>query len=224
MITPGLSFELFGDEFARQEGWSLDVDKAASSGSAEGDLIRECLQGRREACRTLFQRIHPAVIPICTRFTSSEEEAMELLKAGAALLFRRLPEYRGDVTFQEWAEQLMLQLAIDRFHALADSAKEQSMEELDSGYAYALGFTPEEVFARVEPDALLLATRELSPVLRMVFNLAVMHGWSHDRIARELRISAGSSRAGLNRARMRLTDHLIKRDPSLLSKPQGHGG
>lgn len=224
MITPGLSFELFGDEFARQESWSLDAESASRSGSAEGDLIRECLQGRREACRTLFQRLHPAVIPICTRFTSSEGEALELLTAGAALLFRRLPEFNGEVTFQDWAEELMLQLAIDRFHALAPAEKEQSMEELDSGYAYALGFTPEEVFARVEPTDLLLATRQLSPLLRMVFNLAVMHGWSHDRIARSLRISAGSSRAGLNRARMRLTDHLIKRDPSLLSNPKRHGG
>ena len=40
MITPDLSFELFGDEFARHEGWSLKADKAINSGSAEVDLIR----------------------------------------------------------------------------------------------------------------------------------------------------------------------------------------
>lgn len=233
MVTHGLSLELFGDDFADDSGTQKRVthDQPAAAGAysgedvnpAESDLVRECLEGRKEACRTLFHRIHPAVMPICMRYTDDAEDAANMLKEGSFRLFQALSSYKGEVPFQDWAERIMIEVAIERFHALSEERKKASMEELDSGDAYALGFTPDEVFSRFSMNDLLKAVQRLSPLYRTIFNLHIIEGWKHEEIATALRISAGASRSGLNRARMRLMDQLIRQDPTLLAKRKGHG-
>ena len=190
---------------------------------AEADLVRECLNGRKEACRTLFLRIHPAIMPICMRFSDDERDAEAMLKEGTMRLFERLSSYKGEQPFQEWTERLMVEVAIEHFHSLSEDRKQASMEELDSGDAYALGFTPDEVFGRFSMNDLLKAVQRLSPLYRAIFNLHVIEGWSHEEIAAALRITPGGSRSGLNRARMRLMDQFIRQDPALLAKRNRNG-
>jgi len=50
--------------------------------------------------------------------------------------------------------------------------------------------------------------QQLSPAYRMVFNLYVVDGFTHDEIAAQLGISVGASKSNLARAREKLRLYL----------------
>ncbi|HNX67338.1 MAG TPA: sigma-70 family RNA polymerase sigma factor, partial [Bacteroidales bacterium] len=56
-------------------------------------------------------------------------------------------------------------------------------------------------FAGLEASDLLKMIMELPPKYRMVFNLYAIEGYAHREIAEMLRISEGTSKSNLSRAR-----------------------
>jgi RNA polymerase sigma-70 factor (ECF subfamily) len=59
---------------------------------------------------------------------------------------------------------------------------------------------------------LIALIRKLSPAYRVVFNLLVIDGYSHQEIADMLGISVGTSKSNLSKARAFLQKYLIKDD------------
>ena len=57
---------------------------------------------------------------------------------------------------------------------------------------------------------------------RMVFNLRVVEGWSHEEIARELGISIGASKSNLSRARGKLMEQVTAREAPITAKRKEH--
>lgn len=57
-------------------------------------------------------------------------------------------------------------------------------------------------------DDLLLLLQQLPDKYRLVFNLYVLDGYTHQDIAEMLKISAGTSKSNLHRARQLLKDKL----------------
>jgi RNA polymerase sigma-70 factor (ECF subfamily) len=63
---------------------------------------------------------------------------------------------------------------------------------------------------RISQEKLLEAIQNLSPVYRTVLNLHVYEGYTHDEIASELGISAGTSKSNLSKAKVNLKKMLQK--------------
>jgi RNA polymerase sigma-70 factor (ECF subfamily) len=55
-------------------------------------------------------------------------------------------------------------------------------------------------------EELIGMVQRLSPAYRLVFNLYVIDGFTHEEIAGQLGISAGTSKSNLARARMHLKE------------------
>ena len=65
-------------------------------------------------------------------------------------------------------------------------------------------------FSRMGMQVLLKLIQGLSDGTRVVFNMYVMEGFSHQEIADSLGISAGASKSQLSRARAILKQEIIK--------------
>lgn len=59
---------------------------------------------------------------------------------------------------------------------------------------------------------ILAIIQKLSPVYRTVFNLYVMDGFKHEEIAAQLKISVGTSKSNLAKARMNIQKMLKESD------------
>ena len=59
----------------------------------------------------------------------------------------------------------------------------------------------DDVIAKISADHLLKLVQELPPRYRLVFNLYIVEGLSHQEIAKEMSITQGTSKSNLARAR-----------------------
>jgi RNA polymerase sigma-70 factor (ECF subfamily) len=59
---------------------------------------------------------------------------------------------------------------------------------------------------------LIALIRKLSPAYKLVFNLYVIDGYTHQEIANMLGISVGTSKSNLSKARAFLQKYLVKDD------------
>ena len=62
-------------------------------------------------------------------------------------------------------------------------------------------------------EDLLRVVQQLPPAYRIVFNLFVIDGYSHEEIAQQLHITTGTSKSNLFKARQHL-QRLLTRQPS----------
>ena len=66
----------------------------------------------------------------------------------------------------------------------------------------------EQIYTKLNYDDLIQMIHNLSPAYRAVFNLYAIEGYSHNEIAEYLKISVGTSKSNLSKARLKLAEYL----------------
>lgn len=115
-------------------------------------------------------------------------------------VFRSTSDEDLEKVLLSWMKKIMINTAIDNLR------KQNMMPEI--------GALPEDIWEAPdksgEADQVLLykelmtEIKKLSPAYRVVFNMYVIDGFSHQEIAEKLGISAGASKSNLFKARMHL--------------------
>ena len=77
---------------------------------------------------------------------------------------------------------------------------------------FVLAEVPPQHFDMAQETASSVDHLQLSPVYRTVFNLYVMDGFKHEEIAAQLKISVGTSKSNLAKARMNIQKMLKESD------------
>jgi RNA polymerase sigma-70 factor (ECF subfamily) len=103
----------------------------------------------------------------------------------------------------------MINTAIDQYRQEVRHVPSSAIEWADQ-----LSVTPEpDAYTQLAHEDLLALVQRLSPAYRLVFNLYVVDGYTHDEIAQKLSISAGASKSNLARARENLRTLLKHHHP-----------
>jgi len=159
------------------------------------DLAVACSQGDQRAQRTLFERVKSPMFGVCLRFAESRAAAEDLLQEGFIRVFRDIERYRGEGSLDGWVRRIFVRTAIEDFHKRKKVPQTVELDRLES-----LFFEPEN-FDSDEPDLAIALLQKLPPGFRAVLNLSVLEEKSHEEIARELGITASTSRSQLTRAK-----------------------
>jgi len=159
---------------------------------------------------------------ICDRYTNNQEDAVEILNDGFLKIFKEIhrykPAYADEVgSFKGWLRKIMVCTAIDRFRK---DRKHQLVGELDSSM-YHLKVENEGAYGKIEYDEIIKLIQELSPGYRIVLNLFIVEGYSHEDIAEQLGISVGTSKSNLSKARKQLQKILFRQNKILITKNAG---
>ncbi|MBL7952370.1 MAG: RNA polymerase sigma factor [Flavobacteriales bacterium] len=185
---------------------------------SDAALIKRCLEGDSAACSQLFKRYYGQLMPICMRYARSNDEAKDMMQDGFARIFAKLGTYSGKGHFIGWMKRVILNTAINHYRAAAEDRLNVRLDDITHGPALEADGSGELVTSALGVNELLSLVQELPPAYRMVFNLRVMEGWTHEEIAAELGISVGTSKSNLARARAKLMEQVVERDPSLAAK------
>lgn len=170
----------------------------------DAELVRRCTEGSEAACAELFSRYHRVLMPICLRYAQHAEEAKDILQEGFIRIFQHLGSYRGQGHFAGWLKRVMVNTAINHYRAETRMRTMARIEALDeSGIP---GAEHVEAVSRLTMDELVALVQALPPAYRLVFNLYVMEGCTHEAIAAQLGISVGASKSNLSRARAKLME------------------
>ena len=166
---------------------------------ALSDILAGCLRNHRQSQELLYRQFYGYAMSICLRYTPTREGALEVVNDGFLKVFTRLDQYDVSQPFKGWLRRILINASIDHYRQEVRHQHE-SIEPLEQT---VVSESP-NAFSQLAHDDLMGLIQRLSPAYRLVFNLYVMDGFTHEEIAGQLGISVGASKSNLARARENL--------------------
>ena len=137
------------------------------------------------------------------RYIQKNDHLVEIINDGFLKIFKELSSFNmpikdGEVVFRAWLKKIMINTSIDYYRKfIKNEPVKVDVEDKLDGVEY---FT-ETPLEKMSYDELLSLIQQLTPMYKMVFNMYVIDGMAHQEIADELKISVGTSKSNLSKAR-----------------------
>lgn len=171
--------------------------------SDERELLRACVKNNRKAQRVLYELYSPKMLTVCIRYIGKKERAMDVLHDGFITVFEKIGSYNGTGSFEGWLRRIFVNTAL---MSLRKGDVLKHTEELSDVNIELTASS--DTLSGINSKELLRLIASMPLGFRTVFNMYAIEGFSHQEIAKELKISEGSSRSQLSRARVWLQDRL----------------
>ena len=165
-------------------------------------IVDACISGDDRAQERLYRMLAPKMFGVCLRYARDTSEAEDNLQDGFITVFSKLKDFRHEGSFEGWVRKIMVNTSLDRFR------KNQPVVYVDEVQKHDTATDADEAMANLPLEDLVRLIQELPPQYRLVFNLYIIEGYSHQEISRELGISEGTSKSNLSRAREILRNKL----------------
>jgi RNA polymerase sigma-70 factor (ECF subfamily) len=142
-------------------------------------------------------------LSVALPYSFDEEEAREIVNDAFLKAFLSIDRYDPVFSFATWLRTIVVRTAINRYYS---SKNELVLFDPTDPIEASVD---EEVIAQLEAEDLLKCVQRLPPSYRMVFNLYVLEGYTHQEIAELLDISIGTSKSNFFKAKARLKKMLV---------------
>jgi RNA polymerase sigma factor (sigma-70 family) len=159
-------------------------------------LVRDCLKGKLQAQKQLYEKYAEQMLGICYRYTRSIRDAEDVLQEGFVKVFHHLGQYKQEGELGAWIRRIMVNTALNY---LKRNRKYQ--EEMYFTEEYMHPVTTEDPEVRLHAKELADLVRQLPQGYQVIFNLHAIEGYTHVEIGQMLGISDGTSRSQYARAR-----------------------
>jgi len=159
-------------------------------------LVRDCLKGKLQAQKQLYEEFARHMLGVCYRYTRSIRDAEDVLQEGFVKVFNKLHQYKQEGELGAWIRRIMVNTALN---FLKRNRKYQDEMFFTNDYLHPV--SDEDPSIRLESKELAHLIRQLPPGYQVIFNLHAVEGFSHVEIGELLGISDGTSRSQYSRAR-----------------------
>ncbi|MEM6963729.1 MAG: sigma-70 family RNA polymerase sigma factor [Bacteroidota bacterium] len=179
--------------------------------STDEILINGCRQQNRLAQKYLYQKYYGRMVVICKRYTSNEDEAIDVLNRAFLKIFNSIGDYKATGTLSGWMARIVFITAIDYIRS-----NQRYNKAMDFNTERDVHIAPEIMDTLVAED-LYKALEHLPDTVRAVFSLYVLDGYKHREIAEILNISINTSKWHLSTAKKNLQQLLKNYDRSRIA-------
>ena len=167
-------------------------------------LIEDCLVPVRDSQKRFYNHFYGYGLTICLRYLHQREDAVEAMNDSFLKIFKDLKSFvprHGllEDSLKAWIRRIFINTSIDQLRRM----QKYSTQSLDDNSADEINLEA-SVTATIGYKELIEIIGKLSPAYRMVFNLYVIDGYTHEDIAEMLGISIGTSKSNLSKARLNL--------------------
>lgn len=169
----------------------------------EHELIRGCIRKDADCQRQLFELFAGKMMTVCLRYAVDSAEAEDMLQEGFIRVFSYIHQFKFEGSFEGWVRRIIVNTALKVlqkkkivFTEITDQQTKAAMEP----FAYT----------NLGEDDLMKLINALPDGYRVVFNLNVIEGYSHEEIAQMLNIQASTSRSQLVKARKMLQNQILQ--------------
>lgn len=165
------------------------------------ELINGCKKNDIKAQEQLYRQFAPKLFSVCLKYSRNYTEAQDNLQDGFLLIFEKINQFAFKGSFDGWIKRVMINYVLQQYR------KETFLNLVHEN-------VPDEVEVELENDSeiqtefLMKIIQELPDRYRLVFNLHVIDGYSHQEIADMLSINIGTSKSNLSRAKMILKEKI----------------
>lgn len=168
------------------------------------DLIAGCCKKERSSQEALYRNFFGYGLSICLRYAQNREEAVEIMNDGFLKIFQHIQSFDTSRSFKTWLAKIMVNTSID---FLRSKKKLVFVDDINQVPEPGID---EKIVDKLSYEELLKLVQVLPPAYRTVFNLYVMEGYQHQEIAAMLRISEGTSKSNLFKAKKILKEKITK--------------
>jgi RNA polymerase sigma-70 factor (ECF subfamily) len=165
-------------------------------------IIDGCIEQDRHSQELLYKKLYGFAMNICLRYVENRYEASEVLNEGFFKAFTNIEKYDKSWSFKTWLSKIMHNASIDYYRTNIKWSQLVGLEKSDTKMNDAT------VEHKLDYEDLLSMIQNLPPAYRIVFNLYVIDGYSHEEIAEMTGISVSTSRSNLYKARVKLQQML----------------
>jgi RNA polymerase sigma factor (sigma-70 family) len=172
-------------------------------------IINLCAKKNRLAQKELYMQYYNLAMKIALPYASNYDNAVEMINDGYLKIFLDIHNFQSKnenviISFIAWFKRVMINSCIDhiRKYKRRELMLSTSIEHIDVNHFVVI---PNDNIAYKE---IINFVQELPVGYRTVFNLFVIEGYGHKEIADILKISEGTSKSNLFKARQILKQKL----------------
>lgn len=140
---------------------------------------------------------------ICLRYVKDEDEAKDLLQDAFVKIIKSIGQLKNHEMLKSWMGKIVVNQCINYYHHRLKFERKETIDGLE-----VQNDDHVDVLDTMSTDEILNLINELPDGYRVVFNMYVIEGFSHEEIAEKLSISVVTSRTQLFKARKILKDQL----------------
>jgi RNA polymerase sigma factor (sigma-70 family) len=160
------------------------------------ELIKDCLRGKPQAQKQLYELFADTMLGVCYRYTKSIPDAEDVLQDGFVRVFTKLHLYRFEGELGGWIRQIMVRTALNY---LKQNRKYQSELSFTDSTLHPVSHDHADL--KLHTKELVELVRQLPTGYQTIFNLHAVEGFTHVEIGQMLGINEGTSRSQYSRAR-----------------------
>jgi RNA polymerase sigma-70 factor (ECF subfamily) len=180
------------------------------------DLVQASKNGHVAAFEQLVKRYDRKLFRIAQSVTHNQEDSQDAVQETFLKAYQQLAKFRGDSQFSTWLIRITLNQSLMKLRKQR-ATREVSLDE-DFGTdedmlpREVIDWAPnaEELYSVSELRDILLKTIELRPILRAVFVLQDLEGFSTDQTTEVMNLSQSAVKSRPWRARLQLRERLNK--------------
>ena len=129
-----------------------------------------------------------------------------MMQEGFIAIFKNIEQYKNDGAFGGWMRRIIVNAAL----TILRKKKLQfvDVDDLNSNYSKIDSYS----YSNLGEEDLMKLINSLPNGYRVVFNLSVIEGYSHEEIAKILGIQPATSRSQLVKARKMLQQQILQQE------------
>lgn len=160
-------------------------------------LISKAVKNNREAQHVLYEIHAPKMLSVCRYYVKDVQKAEEVMSNGFFKALTNLKNFKNEGSFEGWLRKIMVREAISFLRQQKNI--EFLVEEVEAAHNYSNNINTEIEVAEIQQ-----LIDELPEGYKMVFVMYAIEGYKHTEIAELLKISEGTSKSQLFKARQML--------------------
>jgi RNA polymerase sigma factor (sigma-70 family) len=167
-------------------------------------LVEQCKLNNQKAQMQLYKQYCDGMFIVAQRYMKDTAAAEDALQEAFIKAFRKLGQYKGDVTFGAWLKRIVINSCLDSI-----KARKLEVEPLHEEVIHIADDESDwEVSDETTVEEVKSAIDKLPNNYKVVVKLFLMEGYDHQEIAEVLGISESASRTNLHRGKLQLKETL----------------
>jgi len=182
----------------------------------EGELIRRCQSGDREAFNRLVERYQGRTYNFAYSLARNHDDAMDVAQEAFVRAWVNMRSFRGDSSFITWLNRITRNLFLDIQKKRRHDPKLSLDEMMDSQDNSSVREVPDDApgpediaLTREKVTEIRKAILTLAPEHREIVTLYDLQNHSYEEIMIILNLPMGTVKSRLNRARRALREKLM---------------
>ncbi len=152
----------------------------------------------------LFKAYAGKMMTVCMRYSKDKMEAEDILQDGFIRVFQYIHQFKFEGSFEGWLRRIIVNTALKNV-----SKKKINFADINDFGEHTQSLSP-YAYSNLGADDILKLINQLPEGYRLVFNLHIIEGFTHEEIGKLLKIQAATSRSQLVKARKMLQNQITE--------------